>query len=232
MLTIVSATGFKNAIRVARHHKHADPLLGVRKSETIPPEVADDGDRTLRFTITTGAVDRDRDRINVAGWQFDAFRKNPVVLWAHDSRLLPLGKAIDLAASADRVSATVKFLPAEGFGEAGQFADTVYRMGKDGWLSATSVGFRPLKWDFTDDKDRGADDWWPGIDFHEQELVEFSICTVPANPEALIEPTVTAGGDDAANQQARMMRERRARRFELISRLPGPAPLRVRVPRS
>ena len=37
------------------------------------------------------------------------------------------------------------------------------------------------------DKDRGADDWFPGIDFEEQELVELSIVTVPANPEALVD---------------------------------------------
>ena len=63
----------------------------------------------------------------------------------------------------------------------------------DGFLSATSVGFRQLTWDFTEDEERGADDWWPGIVFHTQELVEFSIVTVPANPEALIGFTAGAG---------------------------------------
>jgi HK97 family phage prohead protease len=223
MLKLVSAYGFKSAVRDARRNKLADPVLGVRKADAAPVETIAGDERLLRFTITTGAVDRDRDRINVAGWNFDNFRKNPVVLWAHDGRQLPVGKAVALDPSADRVSATVKFLPAEGYGEAGAFADSVYRMAKDEWLWATSVGFRPMKWDFTDDKDRGADDWWPGIDFHECELVEFSLCTVPSNPEALIEPALTA--DDGAhadnNEQARTMRARRRREFDLMRVLGG-----------
>jgi phage head maturation protease len=53
---------------------------------------------------------------------------------------------------------------------------------KTGFLSATSVGFIPLKYNFVDDPQRRF-----GIDFLEQELLEFSIVTVPANAEALIE---------------------------------------------
>jgi hypothetical protein len=53
---------------------------------------------------------------------------------------------------------------------------------KGGFLSATSVGFSPLKYAFTDDPKRRF-----GIDFLEQELLEFSCVTVPANAEALIE---------------------------------------------
>ena len=44
------------------------------------------------------------------------------------------------------------------------------------------VGFRPLVWSFSKDKTRRG-----GIDFHEQELMEFSIVSVPANSEALME---------------------------------------------
>ena len=66
-------------------------------------------------------------------------------------------------------------------------AESIYRLAQGGFLAATSVGFRPLKWEYTSDLARGADDWFPGIDFEQQELVEFSIVTVPANPEALIE---------------------------------------------
>jgi hypothetical protein len=55
-------------------------------------------------------------------------------------------------------------------------------MYRDGFLKATSVGFQPLKYAFTDDPQRRF-----GIDFLEQELIEFSLVTVPANAEALIE---------------------------------------------
>ena len=49
------------------------------------------------------------------------------------------------------------------------------------FLKATSVGFAPIKFKFTSNPDRQF-----GIDFIEQELLEFSIVPVPANPDAVI----------------------------------------------
>ena len=40
---------------------------------------------------------------------------------------------------------------------------------------------------------------FPGIDFEEQELVELSVVTVPANPEALIEPAQAVPGGEVAS---------------------------------
>lgn len=187
------------------------PVVGVRKEALEPVEVLDD--RTLRFCISTGSVDRDLDLISVDGWQLDHFQKNPVVLWAHQAQALPIGKALDVSNRGDRLSAVVQFLPATGYGAASEFAEQVYGLARDGFLSATSVGFRPLRWDFTTDTARGAEDWWPGIDYHEQELVELSLCTVPANPEALIEPLlpeVTPPIVDLAALEAARAKRRRA----------------------
>jgi HK97 family phage prohead protease len=186
----------------------AAPLVGVRKQSVETVEKVDD--RTLRFTISTGLVDRDLDKIDPAGWQLDHFRKNPVVLWAHQATLLPVGKALEVSRLGDRLRSVVSFLPAENYGAAGDFANQVYRLARDGYLAATSVGFRPLRWDFTADKDRGGDDWFPGIDYHEQELVEFSLCTVPSNPEALIEPVLP---DDAVGGEAPSLPESLAAAF-------------------
>lgn len=172
-------------------------LAGLRKHALGPVEKLDD--RTLRFTVSTGAVDRDMDTVAPGGWDLAAFEKNPVVLWSHRADDPPIGKAIDFGADERRLFSAVRFLP-DGYGKASEIADTIYRMASDGWLAATSVGFRPVKWDFTTDVERGAEDWFPGIDYQSQELVEFSIVSVPSNPEALIEPTITPaiapGGDE------------------------------------
>lgn len=168
---------------------------GVRKFEVDTVEKL--GDRTIGFTISTGAVDRDMDTINVRGWHLENFRKNPVVLWSHRADELPIGKVVDLGRDDRRLHAAVKFLPG-GYGAASDLADCIYRMSSDGYLSATSVGFKPIKWDFTDDEERGGDGWFPGIDFAEQELVELSVVCVPSNPEALIDdaiPILPGGGD-------------------------------------
>jgi phage head maturation protease len=63
-----------------------------------------------------------------------------------------------------------------------RFNDAIFEMYKQGFLSATSVGFHPLKYAFSDDPQRRS-----GIDILEQELCEFSCVPVPANADALIE---------------------------------------------
>lgn len=140
---------------------------------------AGDGDsRTLSFTISTESVDRMGDTIAVDGWKLEAYRKNPVVLWAHDSSSLPVGKAPKVWTEKLALKADAEFTPP---GMA-RFNDTVFDMYKGGFLSAVSVGFVPLKYAFTDDPQRRY-----GIDFLEQELLEFSCVPVPANAEALVE---------------------------------------------
>lgn len=228
MIPMVAPQVFKELVGKrggARTIKRADlPLVGLRKAELGDVERVDD--RTLRFCISTGCIDRDLDRINQAGWALDHFAKNPRVLWAHNAQMPPIGKATDFGVAGDRLMATVKFLPAEGYGSASAWADQIYNLAKDGWLSATSVGFRPLKYDFTEDPDRGGDDWWPGIDFHEQELVELSIVNVPSNPEALIEPPT-----DTAAPLADTGKDRRQRAIaEILCRVNGgPRGWRARV---
>lgn len=188
-LTILSATRFKQLNR----NRHATGAgLGVRKQMTAPVEPAGGEARALRFCISSGIVDRERDVVALNGWDLANFARNPVVLWGHDAGRLPIGRAFDVGVVGDRLMASVEFVPAD-IPEAGHFADAVFQLAQRGFLAATSVGFRPIKWDFTEDPERGADDWFPGIDFQAQELVEFSIVTVPANPDALLEPAQMPG---------------------------------------
>lgn len=136
--------------------------------------VVDDLARTARFTITTGAVDRENDVIVPDGWHLENYLKNPVVLFGHNYRALPVGKATEVVRTGNGLMSTVQF-PEEGTYD---FADTVFRLVKGGFLKATSVGFRPMKWARNEERQ--------GYDFMEAELLEWSIVPVPANPEALI----------------------------------------------
>jgi HK97 family phage prohead protease len=143
---------------------------------------AGDGDsRTLTFTISSAAVDRMGDTINVQGWKLDAYRKNPVVLWGHDAGDFPVAKSNKIWIEGDKLKSEAEFIPADN-PATGKHAEGILQLYKGGFLSATSVGFNPLKYAFTDDPKRRF-----GIDFLEQELLEFSCVTVPANAEALIE---------------------------------------------
>lgn len=154
----------------------SNPDIQIRKQFPIDAtaKAIDPETRTARFTITTAGVDRDNDTVAVDGWDVASYQKSPVVLWAHDYSQMPVARAIDLVQTAKGLEATAEFPPKGTYA----FADTVFDMLKGGFLSATSVGFRPKN--AVPNTDR------QGIDFLEQELLEFSIVPVPANPEALI----------------------------------------------
>lgn len=193
--------------------------------EPLSLDSTGESSRQLRYIITTDAIDRMQDKIAADGWDLTAYLKNPVVLWGHNHDLV-IGKAVSVVSESNGLSATVEFQPSD-MPVVGPWADYAYRSGLSGFVRATSVGFYPKEWEFTDDDGRGADDWFPGIDFKRQELTEFSIVSVPANPEALLLPD-SAGtppqnldnpsdaGKAAALSQARAhLRATRARGFAL-----------------
>lgn len=142
------------------------------------------GERKMSFVISTAGVDRDNDTIDSKGWKTENYMKNPVVMWAHDYAGLPVAKATSLKLTDQGLAADIEF-PAPG---TYPFADTVHDMLKAGFLSATSVGFRPSKFEQNSER--------KGFDYSEQELLEFSIVPVPSNPEALV--TMRHAGVDHA----------------------------------
>lgn len=224
-MQIVSTTQFKTINR-GRNVTRAG--LGVRKQMIAPAEALSGDMRALRFIISTDSVDREQDTIALTGWDLRNFTRNPVVLWGHDASRLPIGRAFDVQIEGGTLKASVEFIPSDT-PEGGLFAESVYRLARGGFIAATSVGFRPIKWNYTRDPARGGDDWFPGIDFEQQELVELSVVTVPANPEALIDapgpgegtaiagdtPPVTGEEVTALNEEAIRNRARRRRALQL-----------------
>lgn len=150
----------------------------IQRLATGQPTEVDGKVRTLRFCFSDDSVDRAGDSIKVGGWDISAFQKNPVALWAHDSWSPPVGRASNVGPEGKRLMGDIEFADADTY----DFADTVFRLYKGGFLNAVSVGFNPLEWTFVNDKDRPY-----GIDFVRQELLEISPCPVPCNPNALHE---------------------------------------------
>ena len=144
-------------------------------------------DRQIKFTISTDSKDRDNDIIRQDGWDLTSYVKNPVVLLNHKSNELPVAKCVGIGVEDGKLKATIEFVPAT-YPIVGDTAEAVFQLCKSGYMNATSVGFRPLKWDWSD----GDDD---GIVYTRQELLEFSIVSVPSNPQALIEPPSWFGQD-------------------------------------
>jgi HK97 family phage prohead protease len=153
-----------------------------RKQYIIEPitksQESEDG-LQVDFVISTQTVDRDQDSIAIDGWQLDNYRKNPVVLWAHDSRQPPVAKSLSEWIQDQKLKSTAQFTPKD----LNPFGYMTGQMFLKGFLNAVSVGFRSqeAKW-AADEQNRP----W-GIDYFKQELLEYSCVPVPANPEALID---------------------------------------------
>lgn len=129
----------------------------------------------LEFVLSDGTVDRYGDIVEPAGWVLRAFKKNPIALFAHDSRN-PIGRWEDV-----RVEGA-KLLGRLVFAAAGTSAriDELRSLVEQGILRAVSVGFRPLEYDPIDpDRPYGAQR------YTKQELLETSLVSIPANPAAL-----------------------------------------------
>ena len=52
--------------------------------------------RRLRALIAAESVDRQSDLLVAEGAELEAYRRNPVVLWAHNANLPPVGRALRL----------------------------------------------------------------------------------------------------------------------------------------
>jgi HK97 family phage prohead protease len=148
-----------------------------------------DDDRILRFIGSTATRDRMGDEISVKGWQTKNYMKHPVFLWGHNYDELPIGKTVKLEKTDNALLFDVEFAPAD----VNPKAEQVYQLYKQGFLRATSVGFKSLDSEWIDtetDEEKKRSKKEPDVPagkrFKKQELLELSAVNVPANPEALI----------------------------------------------
>lgn len=136
----------------------------------------DDQKMTLTHFITTVTPDRYGEIVNPYGMDSRNFRKNPVVLFGHDINRTVIGKNLSLSVDDFGVKATTQFADTEAGRE-------VYRLNKDGFLNAWSIGFIPRKVIHQKAKGNDKEELFTIID--EWELIEYSSVVIPANPDSL-----------------------------------------------
>lgn len=158
--------------------------------------------RTFRFRFSDGSIDRVKDRINPKGWSLDNYMRSPVALWSHLSDQPPIGKSKNVGMVGDALMGDIEFASAEIYA----FAETIFLLVKNGFISACSVGFLPLTWEFAKEKGREG-----GINFLTQELTEISLCAVGCLPSALIQARSMGINSDHIRIIQRELGEREAR---------------------
>ncbi|TYL87427.1 phage major capsid protein [Bradyrhizobium cytisi] len=127
----------------------------------------------FEFVLSDETPDRMDDIIMSDGWQLSNFKKNPIALFGHQSSF-PIGTWKTVRVVDKQLRGVLELAPL-GTSER---IDEIRRLVEADILRAVSVGFRPIE-----TKPREETDW--GVFFTKAELVETSVVSVPANPNAL-----------------------------------------------
>lgn len=137
-------------------------------------------DGTYEYIASDETVDRYGDIIRVSGWDLRNYRKNPVVLFAHQKDN-PVGTAVKVWIDDKAKTLQVRIKMAEP--GTSPFIDTLCKLLEQKIVRAVSVGFMPtVEPSYIRDE---KNDRITGVEYIGQELLENSLVTVPANPSAL-----------------------------------------------
>ena len=170
--------------RIARHY-------GVKEREIafLPMQHRDSGGQSFAgepttrssdkitgpfdFYLTTETLDSYGDVVKNAGILYRRFDRNPIALGYHQGSF-PIGTWSNRRNEGTKLRASLNFSNDHN-------AQRIARLVNEGVLRGCSIGFLPVKWEFSKDTKRPF-----GIDFHEIELCEASVVGIPAVPDALL----------------------------------------------
>ena len=156
-------------------------MLKKTKLFTHAVKSIDEEKRQATFVISTDEIDRMYEIVEQS-WELENYKKNPIVLCGHDSSKpgYVVGCATEIRAEKEGdkniTIGTVQFAE-EG---TSSDADTVWKLVKQGILRTVSVGFIPHTFKALKNED-GSET----TVLADNELLEFSIVPIPANPSAV-----------------------------------------------
>lgn len=175
--------------------KHLGLSGPVRREMSVVPKILSEKDGTVEYVASDETLDCYKEIVRVSGWRFTHFAKNAPFVNSHDYSDIRqlLGCVIDWKVEKNQLVETVRYAR-----EPNTLADWAFKLVRDGFLKAVSVGFAPLsvvsKWD-GDQKDFLATIADLRLDaqmaaqvrviYREQEQLELSQCIIGANPNAL-----------------------------------------------
>jgi HK97 family phage prohead protease len=138
---------------------------------------ATDAPEGMEFVLSDSSVDRMGDVIQSDGWDLANFKSNPIALFNHNKDAIA-GRWHNLRVANGELRGHLELAP-KGISAR---IDELRGLVEAGILKAVSVGFRPIKKELLDER---ADPFFGPFRFLKSELVETSLVSVPANPNAL-----------------------------------------------
>lgn len=160
-----------------------DGRSGLRGGMQVEIRVPEDAgnEPIIEFIASNETLDRYDEIIAVDGWDLTNYRRNPVFQNSHKygDILFTLGKG--LVTEVRQVASAGKALVQRTLFATGinPVAKLAYDMYRQKFLNAVSVGFIPIRWE------TGSDQSPYRRKYLQQELLELSAVSIPANPDAL-----------------------------------------------
>lgn len=125
--------------------------------------------------VSTEAIDRMGDVIKAKGWELETYKKSgSPVLFGHDQDK-HIGNAVEMEIQRKGLWSVTRFH------EKTQMSREAAILARERLMPGWSVGFQPTE----KPEERMVDGVFKGYIFTKQELLEYSLVSVPANPEAV-----------------------------------------------
>ncbi|SRR6266851_822853 len=144
-------------------------------SSIIRKTHADLSQQGREFILSDATPDRYDDVIDPDGWDLKNFNKNPIALFNHNSDA-PIGVWNRLSVKDGALRGHLRLAPKESSPRISE----LHALIDAGVLRSCSVGFRPIESSPRKDSKSG------GVFYGRSELVECSLVSVPANPNAVM----------------------------------------------
>ncbi len=137
---------------------------------------AEDGS-AHRMVIAANEQSRNGDEVNLRGISFKSYRKNPVVLWVHDSYSgIPIAKTLKIGHDDQgRIVADFQFNSED------EFAARVENAWNGGFIRGASIRYLPTKVAEVRNEDGSVD----RLRIEESDLLEWSLVPIPADPDSV-----------------------------------------------
>lgn len=144
---------------------------------------ASDDNPIVTIVATDGSEDRHGSVINPRGWDFEAYLRNPVVLWSHGvvAEYPPLARTVAIRSAGGKWEMDALFALGPWANMRDNMARFLWEWYRDfGGNLAASVGFMPKDW-----SDRQATTvpsfFAENVSYDRQEMTEWSFVNVPSN---------------------------------------------------
>jgi HK97 family phage prohead protease len=145
-------------------------MIDEKEGKEFKVNIIKQQDNTFTAIASKEVVDRMGDIVKIAGIKTDNYIKNPVILFNHNPDKI-IGKAVDVLKTNDSLIVKIQFANTP-------LAQEIKELVAEGFLNTLSIGFMSLQYKQNDNGN--------GIIYESVELLEISIVSIPANPEAVV----------------------------------------------